>query len=147
MSVLDFLSPEQEPDSDKKIFQEKKAGFSCLLHKLFKQFYVYVLMKDPLRKINEIVEESREELTEDFILTDCGIETFVSAPEFLQKSRRKIKNDELYFVDLECELVTGEHVQYFRNKLNKRRLRLNHWFVTTSTEKKVCLTLNFYSIY
>ena len=106
-------------------------------------------MKDPELKINQILKQAETELTVDFEKHDTGIERLSAAPEHLQKSLRKLSDTTSYYVDLQTkDGISDSTITWFRNKLNARRLRLKHWFVSPSLDEGfISLTIIFYSIY
>ena len=119
------------------------------LRKLFKHYTVYHTMKDFQTKIEEIVEQSKTELSRELELFDSGIDKLVHAPDMLQKRPRLIKDKTIYFADFKTKDGVDDHtVQYFRKKLNARRLRLYYWFTQPSIVEVGYqhFTICFYSI-
>lgn len=106
-------------------------------------------MKDPKLKINQIMKQAETELSVNFEKYDTGKETNSRGPEYLQKSFRKLEDTTLYYLDLQTkDGINDFTITWFRNKLNARRLRLQHWFISPSLDDGfICLTILFYSIY
>ena len=106
-------------------------------------------MKDPERKLNEIMKQAEIELATTFEKYDTGIEKLSRAPEYLKKSLRKLGDTTLYYVDLQTkDNISDSTITWFRNKLNARRLRLQYWFMSPSLDNGfICLSILFYSIH